>query len=99
MAVNTCALNYVWGSPQSIFHEAVRKAQGTISRFPRTVADDMIVVLRLNHRFLWVDKYCISENANEKHAQIASMNRVYAGAYVTLVSTTPDATCGLPVLT
>lgn len=43
---------------------------------------------RTNH--LWVDSLCIAEDAKTKHDQIASMDRIYENAILTVIATGGD---------
>jgi hypothetical protein len=47
---------------------------------------------------LWVDKYCIDQNdPRDKQCQIQSMDRVYKGAFATIVAASGNgANSGLP---
>jgi hypothetical protein len=65
---------------------------------PQVILDAMVVTLQLGYRYLWVDKYCISQNGNQdKHEQIRSMDIIYQDAIVTIVAASGEAAChGLP---
>ncbi|KAH7092423.1 heterokaryon incompatibility protein-domain-containing protein [Paraphoma chrysanthemicola] len=90
------ALSYVWGattgniSKQDYGHVLVHASQ--------TIQDAMQVVRRLGIRYLWVDQYCVDQqNHDIKNIQIAEMDRVYAGAHVTIVAAAgSNAEYGLP---
>jgi hypothetical protein len=90
------ALSYVWGattgdiSRQDYGHVPVHTSQ--------TIQDAMQVVRRLGIRYLWVDQYCVDQqNHDVKNIQIAEMDRVYAGAHVTIVAAAgSNAEYGLP---
>lgn len=47
----------------------------------------MTVTKNIGFRYLWVDRYCISQiDEAEKHGQIAKMDQIYASAEVTIVA-------------
>jgi hypothetical protein len=47
----------------------------------------MTVVTTLGKRYLWVDIYCIGQqDHNAKDLQIQNMDRIYEGAFATLVA-------------
>jgi hypothetical protein len=89
------ALSYVWGGIASVELE-----QKTLLpyRCSQVIEDAIVVVLRLGHRFLWVDQYCLDQQDGDiKHTQLNEMDRVYAGAYATIVAAAgSDANHGLP---
>jgi hypothetical protein len=64
----------------------------------QVVEDAMVVVKALGKRYLWVDQWCIEQNnGNVKHLQIQEMDRMYAGAYATIVASAgSNSTFGLP---
>jgi hypothetical protein len=87
------ALSYVWGVGN---HFRASKLSESIHRvlFPRrlpplpgTIEDAITAVKRLNERYLWVDSLCINQDdPEEKATQIKLMERIYRGAYLTLVA-------------
>ncbi|KAK0711455.1 heterokaryon incompatibility protein-domain-containing protein [Lasiosphaeris hirsuta] len=82
------ALSYVWG-PQ---HGASVSAKGEEYKLPQAgvpgvIQDAMAVVLELDKRYLWVDKYCISKDEEStKRLQIHSMHHIHEGAYVIITA-------------
>lgn len=91
------ALSYVWGPP----------APGTItpticgSKLPKdlplVVEDAITVTKRLGFRYLWVDRFCISDDDAVKHTQIKNMDLVYQSAHATIIATAgEDPSYGLP---
>ena len=50
----------------------------------------MIVTLELGWQYLWVDRYCIDQNDEEKHFQINQMDKVYLCAVITIVAAASD---------
>lgn len=43
---------------------------------PPVIEDSMSVVLALGYRYLWADRYCVSDEADLKHHQIMNMDQV-----------------------
>ncbi|KAI1735803.1 heterokaryon incompatibility protein-domain-containing protein [Xylaria scruposa] len=86
------ALSYVWGDLQNDVFD------GTDSNsIPRTVLDSMTVSLELGCRYLWVDRYCISQDKDDRQHMINQMADIYANAYLTIIAAAgEDATYGLP---
>lgn len=84
-------LSYVWGT----------QATGDLRDPPKTISDAMAATLGLGLQFLWVDRYCISQDSQEeKHAQIQQMGLIYVQAQVTLVAAAgKDPSHGLPGIT
>ncbi|KNB04560.1 hypothetical protein FOXG_19327 [Fusarium oxysporum f. sp. lycopersici 4287] len=92
------ALSYVWGPPDS--HEPLRSLHDShinAESIPKVIKDAISVTKELNFEYLWVDRYCIPQDAQEKHEQIRRMDRVYAGAYLTIIAAAGDGpSFGLP---
>lgn len=65
---------------------------------PQTMMDAMTFVKCIGERYLWIDQLCIDQaNEAEKQRQISSMDRIFASAYMTIVSLDgQDADWGLP---
>ena len=65
---------------------------------PQTMIDAMTFVKGIGERYLWVDQLCIDQtNEAEKQRQINSMDRIFASAYLTIISLDgEDADWGLP---
>jgi hypothetical protein len=89
------ALSYVWGSPLPESHELLGEVPQT---FPRTIEDAMVVARELEVPYLWVDRYCIDQNNQmEKHTMISNMDKIYAGAQLTIIAAAgSDPQYGLP---
>lgn len=97
------ALSYVWGAPSSDTNvESGRPPElgRALSTLPRTIEDSIVVVRKLNLRYLWVDRYCINQlDKDNKHQQIQQMDLIYSGAELTIIAAAgngPDH--GLPGL-
>jgi hypothetical protein len=90
------ALSYTWGESQPVKEQP---NEGVLpSTTPKTVLDALLVALRLGIRYLWVDQYCIDQNdSKEKHRLISNMDRIYAGAELTIIAAAgSDPSYGLP---
>ncbi|CAK7239733.1 MAG: hypothetical protein STHCBS139747_001168 [Sporothrix thermara] len=76
------ALSYVWGS---IVPQEGALQRGTL---PPTIADAIEATRQLGIRYLWVDALCIDQDPRSplKAQQLQIMDRIYAGAYATLVA-------------
>ncbi|KAK5451877.1 hypothetical protein LTS15_007600 [Exophiala xenobiotica] len=70
-------------------HSELADGGETLINAPQTVKDAMYATKRLGQRYLWVDRYCIPEEGNEKHVHIANMHLIYEAAYVTIVAANP----------
>ncbi|KAK7934553.1 hypothetical protein PG985_000048 [Apiospora marii] len=81
------ALSYVWGSS---------KKKGT-TKFPKVVQDSISVTRALGSRYIWVDRYCIDQDATHNQHIFNQMHRIYSGAFVTIIAAAgSDAEYGLP---
>ncbi|USP80330.1 hypothetical protein yc1106_07604 [Curvularia clavata] len=58
---------------------------------PGVIKHAMRVTVALNERFLWVDRLCILQNDAGTLDQVTRMDRIYAGAYLTIVAAAPDS--------
>jgi hypothetical protein len=73
------ALSYVW--------EANSSADSLSEQVSRVIEDAIIVTKELGYNHLWIDRYCINQgNKEEKLAQVAKMDQIYADAVVTVVA-------------
>ena len=98
------ALSYVWGKQKSTtvsWSVSSRNSTGhrTLSStaIPSVISDAIIVTLELGWQYLWVDRYCIDQNEEEKHFQINQMDKVYLCAVTTIVAAAGEsANYGLP---
>ncbi|KAF2807578.1 HET-domain-containing protein [Mytilinidion resinicola] len=90
------ALSYVWGSSGSGPSQPRDYTQ--LGNADQVIKDAISATLRLGYDYLWVDRYCITQEGNEhKHEQIQNMHRVYRQAEVTLIAAAgKDSHHGLP---
>lgn len=83
-------LSYMWGKPQQDDDETASQEETGDSlpaNAPKTIEDAVFVVLKLQERYLWVDRFCI-QGTLDKHLQIRSMDQTYEGAIFTIVAMT-----------
>ena len=89
------ALSYIWGASQG----SANGIEGSLpAELPLTVEDAITATKSLGLRYLWVDRYCIDQKDTEEvHDQIRQMDKIYAGARVTIVAAAGvDPSYGLP---
>lgn len=99
------ALSYVWGE-QGQDKNVVRRSrkefqEGLLveeSSLPLTIRDAILATKMLRRRYLWVDRYCINfTNHSHQSAMINNMDKIYAGAELTIVALSgQSADAGLP---
>lgn len=104
------ALSYVWGT--SYLNKKYEKwgcSEKTLpkmresgffgtdtSRFPPTVLDAMRFTRLMGVRYLWIDRYCISQdNQAEKHSQLRAMGSIYYHTVFTIIAAEGDVSYGL----
>ncbi|KAH0422285.1 hypothetical protein CcaCcLH18_12905 [Colletotrichum camelliae] len=89
------ALSYVWGSAPAI---ATPSSSTELGDLPRTIEDAISVTLKLGHRYLWVDRYCIrQDDESDKMEQIQIMDQIYECAVLTIIAAAGrDDNYGLP---
>ncbi|KAI0844772.1 heterokaryon incompatibility protein-domain-containing protein [Daldinia vernicosa] len=84
------ALSYVWGRG----HQDDTSEHQT---FPPTIKDSMHVVRNLGLRYLWVDRYCISQtNGKEMQHMFNNMGSIYEKAVFTIIAAVDTSDDGLP---
>jgi hypothetical protein len=89
-------LSYVWGPSQL---PSTESDIGFLpSCLPATIQDSIDVCKELNIRYLWIDRYCISQtNQDLRKLQIRKMDRIYENSLLTIVACAgDDPTYGLP---
>lgn len=88
------ALSYVWGNRVDEAHTDVDVLG---SHTPLVVEDAIMDATRLDVRYLWVDRYCIDQNSEEKDDQIRNMDLIYRGAKLSIIAAAgEDPSFGLP---
>jgi hypothetical protein len=97
------ALSYVWGKGAKNFLLTRENMQGYsqpqgLPTLPKTIADAIILTRNMQERFLWVDSLCIiSNDPQDKAAQIPAMVSIYGCALLTIVAAAGlDADNGIP---
>lgn len=80
-----CALSYVWGNVGP--HDEDYHVDVTLPlSLPATIEDAIASTLNLHLKYLWVDRYCISQHQhNERVQEIGRMDEIYQGAYIVLI--------------
>lgn len=91
------ALSYVWGSDLSVFQH-FGDGSHMPEDIPQVVEDALKVTLHLKYRYLWIDRYCIPQDDDDKrHAQIKHIGSIYTNAEATIVAAAgADSSFGLP---
>lgn len=94
------ALSYVWGTKTPVTQaedETVRRTMCLPEQPPQTISDAIETTVRVGHRYLWVDRYCVDQyHSEQKLAQINAMADVYEQAVLTIVVLYGDASDGIP---
>ena len=89
---------YTFGGTEGLSQAKVEFVQDIPTVLPQTMMDAITFVKGIGELYLWVDQLCIDQaNEAEKQRQINSMDRIFASAYLTIVSLDgQDADWGLP---
>ena len=68
------------------------------SILPTTIKDAITVTQKLGLRYLWIDRYCISQtNEDRRNSQMGQMNLVYKNSDITIIAAAgKDPAYGLP---
>jgi len=88
------ALSYVWGTGPP---EPCQYPSLPVTLLP-TVNDALTATLALGLRYIWIDRYCISQqDPAHKSSQILKMTKIYGNAMATIAAVAgTDPTHGLP---
>ncbi|KAF4631515.1 hypothetical protein G7Y89_g6616 [Cudoniella acicularis] len=83
------------GGTDSDISENSKKLPGNL---PNTIKDAMTMTKRLGFRYLWIDRYCIDQNNEERKLnQCAKMDLIYQNSQLTIIAAIgDDPTHGLP---
>ena len=84
------ALSYVWGKANDENSQTSQTSGFVPFPAPQTIEDAMSVVLGMEERYLWVDRYCIWRSEN-RHLQIQNMHEIYRNALTTVVPVEADS--------
>lgn len=63
--------------------DALRK---DASKLPSVIKDAIELTSLLGERWLWVDRLCIVQDGSQKMAECLRMDKIYAGAYMTIAA-------------
>ncbi|KAI1850296.1 hypothetical protein JX266_004154 [Neoarthrinium moseri] len=90
------ALSYSWGGPQpltTMTHNIDALVGGiSLSQFPRTLRDAIIVTRELGFQYLWIDALCILQDSLEDKAyEIQRMGKIYKNATATIIAASSKA--------
>ncbi|KAF2670720.1 HET-domain-containing protein [Microthyrium microscopicum] len=77
-------LSYVWGRSHAT--DEVDTNGLLPATLPNVIRDAMDVTQALGYRYLWVDRYCIKQDDEDKHSQIRLMGAIYECAELTIVA-------------
>lgn len=89
------ALSYVWGNH---VEDATTSKVSPLGALPATIEDAILLTTGLGYQYLWIDRYCISQdNPVERQLQIRNMNAIYEQSVVTIIAAAgDDPSYGLP---
>ena len=94
------ALSYVWGIADKLSDsQDVPADDGTLpDDLPNVIQDAISVVLKLNLRYLWIDRYCIDQADDaSKRETLRLMALIYNFAFVAIIAAAGnDSSFGLP---
>ncbi|KAI0382460.1 HET-domain-containing protein [Hypomontagnella monticulosa] len=96
------ALSYVWGPGNEHASCCLSCSEDTKTPLPKNlpllVTDAITVTKDLGFRYLWIDRFCISQDKPEtKHRQIMEMDAVYSNSELTVIAAAgQDENYGLP---
>jgi hypothetical protein len=94
------SLSYVWGTSKDVFGpiETIRGRKTLPQLLPPVIRDSIQVTKALGYQYLWIDKFCIDQDAAElKHDQIQQMDAIYKNSQLTIISAAgQDESYGLP---
>ena len=101
------ALSYVWGGLEQLMNTRAKdeelskpfslRAEHHHRLLRNTIKDAILLVRLLGERYLWVDALCIVQNAPDKLLHLATMDKIYGGAVLTIAATSGSSSdSGLP---
>jgi hypothetical protein len=86
-------LSYVWGENNN------HSSSLLPGKTPRLIEDAISVTLGMGYQYLWVDRYCVDQQSEQKFQQIAQMDLIYICAVaciIAVVGNGPDhGLCGV----
>jgi hypothetical protein len=82
-------LSYVWGTVPAASADPITGCLP--NRIPKTIRDALTVCITLGFSYLWVDRYCISQDDFvEKLRQIGIMDQIYNNSTLTIIAAAGD---------
>ncbi len=95
------ALSYVWGSPNDAGGsrplDKVELSDCLPQVLPQMIEDALNMTVRLGHRYLWIDFFCIDQcHSADKRFQIKQMANIYSHASATICALGAHPELGLP---
>lgn len=94
------SLSYVWGKSKDACGpiETVGGHKTLPQLLPPVIRDSIQVTKALGFQYLWVDKFCIDQDAADlKHDQIQQMDAIYKNSELTIIGAAgQDESYGLP---
>lgn len=66
------------------------ESEETLPGIPDVIKYAMKLTLRMGERFLWVDRLCVAQNDGSTRDEVMRMDKIYAGAYLTLIAAAPE---------
>jgi hypothetical protein len=94
------SLSYVWGKSKDDSRpiETIEGRRTMPQLLPPVIRDSIQVTKALGYQHLWVDKFCIDQDAAKiKHDQIQQMDAIYKNSQLTIISAAgQDESYGLP---
>ena len=101
------ALSYVWPENQTgAFHHVLfleneriadfrkpgfLRSEESLPGIPDVIKYAMRFTLRMDERYLWVDRLCVAQNDGSIRDEVMRMDKIYAGAYLTLIAAAPES--------
>ncbi|KAH8635767.1 hypothetical protein IG631_11168 [Alternaria alternata] len=94
------SLSYVWGKSKDVCGpvETIVGHKTLPQLLPPVIRDSIQVTKALGFQYLWVDKFCIDQDAADlKHEQIQQMDAIYKNSQLTIIGAAgQDESHGLP---
>lgn len=53
--------------------------------FPEEIRDAIELTKMIGERYLWVDRFCIVQDADDTTSEVMRMDQIYSGAYLTII--------------
>lgn len=108
MGCEIFALSYRWGAQVKAVHTRSLTTKSdiehksslgglTVSLLLQTVRDAITICIKLEQRYLWVDRLCIvQDDENDRSTQISAMDIIFLSAqFVIIAAHSPDMCSGI----